>query len=572
MIPPAWQYAKGLYRGRLKQVAALWAGSFLMLAFPLANIWLIKYGANALVQEQDTRKLLTACAVIAAIRWLQGALTWVLSMENAATNQVASQRLRDDLVNNSLRLSSAYYAQADRAKIHTHMVVDVERLQTMAGTLLGSLVPAIASAATLGIMMAWLEWRLTALLVCAAPLYYLSARYFNSRQAVLIQQFYDAFDRSARQFRDFIDSMVLIKIHGAELAAQSRQMTNARELVDIVTRRRKLSASQILTENAVTVLVGLGMLLLGNGLVTAGDVTVGGLFAFLAGAALLREPVRTLLGAIPAIMEGNRSLHRLYDWLQTQDEPPYTGRRPLTSFQGRIELRGMRHLYGECEVLKGVDLILEPGLITTLSGLNGAGKTTLANLILGLYRPTSGQILVDGIDLNDIDIQDYRRQLGVVQQVPLILTGTVAQNIACGEEEPLEDDLWEAIRLAGAGGLVTRLGGVSAFVGESGGQLSGGEKQRLAIARAFYRNPRVLILDEPSNHLDTGAVEQLILALKSLPQAPAIFLISHQPLLLNMAARCYHLENGVATLSRGLEPLGKAASLAARDHLGISTF
>lgn len=190
-----------------------------------------------------------------------------------------------------------------------------------------------------------------------------------------------------------------------------------------------------------------------------------------------------------------------------------------------------------------------------ITGASGTGKTTMSMLLLGLYRPLSGRILFDGVSIDELDVTDLRHQIGTMAQDPLILSESVAANIAFGLRDgdslvrvtPVNIDgrVRAAAELAGARAFIEALPeGYATVLGTRGINLSGGQRQRIALARALIRNPRLLILDEPTNHLGTSTVLRVLATVAGWPVPPAVLIISHDPELLMHLPRVLHLSDG----------------------------
>lgn len=198
------------------------------------------------------------------------------------------------------------------------------------------------------------------------------------------------------------------------------------------------------------------------------------------------------------------------------------------------------------DVFDSLSLSLEKGKITALVGRSGTGKSTIVNLLLGLYKPASGQILVDGIDLSEIDMVSWRELIGIVDQETFLLSGTIAENIAYGRETESADRVVEAARIAYAHDFIEQLpNGYDTEVGQYGGSFSGGEKQRLAIARALLRNPKVLIMDEPTSSLDAMSENLVTKTLKSIKKDRVTLIIAHRFSTIKNADEIYVLEDGM---------------------------
>ena len=284
----------------------------------------------------------------------------------------------------------------------------------------------------------------------------------------------------------------------------------------------------------------------GAWLVFSGGVTVGGLTAFLAYIARFYGRVESMIRMVPATQRAAASAQRIFEILDckpTVAEPP----RPvkLGRVAGRIEISGVHFRYGAREVLHGVDLVIEPGEMIGLVGTSGSGKSTLANLVCRFYDPSSGSIRIDGVDLRDVDIADYHRNLGCVLQEPFLFFGTIADNIAYGRPDASRDKIVEAARAAGAHDFIlSQPLAYDSRVGERGGGLSGGERQRLSIARALLVDPRILILDEATSSVDAETEAIIQAAIDRLVTGRTTIAIAHRLSTLRRANRLVVLDAG----------------------------
>ena len=222
------------------------------------------------------------------------------------------------------------------------------------------------------------------------------------------------------------------------------------------------------------------------------------------------------------------SLSRLY---QEGDEEPGPGRRPLTVLRGRVCLENVHFRYATTGrySLCGVSFEIPPGTSVALVGASGSGKSTIASLVLGFYQPEQGRISIDGHDLAEVDRRSYRQQIGVVSQEVILFQGTVLDNIAWGDPQPDVARAREAASLAQALGFIEALpGGLDYELRDGGGGLSGGQRQRLALARAIYRDPRLLILDEATSALDPDSERLVQEALDGILVGRSTLIIAHR--------------------------------------------
>lgn len=223
--------------------------------------------------------------------------------------------------------------------------------------------------------------------------------------------------------------------------------------------------------------------------------------------------------------------------------------RAKPQLRNACKLTDVTFNYGRGAVLKNVDMEIPAGKITTVIGESGSGKTTIADLLLGLYAPAAGSVTVDGIDLKDIDVQDWRSHIGYVPQEIILFNDTIRANISLGEQHIDDAQIWEALRVADAADFVRSLPeGLNTSVGERGLKISGGQRQRIALARALAHRPKLLILDEATSALDPATEAAICSAIQARPEGLTVLAITHQPAWVDAADRIYRIEGGQSRL------------------------
>jgi ATP-binding cassette subfamily B protein len=214
----------------------------------------------------------------------------------------------------------------------------------------------------------------------------------------------------------------------------------------------------------------------------------------------------------------------------TLSDAPARPDQAMASGGNVLELDDLWVSYGGMRALSGVSLVVPEGSVVALLGPNGAGKSTIVSLMLGLYRPGSGRLLADGIPYDELDMHVLRRQIGVVLQDPIILPGSIAENIAYGHADATMADIRRAAEWSTAAGYIEALPqGYETQAGDEGSLLSGGQRQRIAIARALIADPALLILDEPTTYLDEASIRALTTNLNALPGGPSVLIVTHDP-------------------------------------------
>ena len=400
------------------------------------------------------------------------------------------------------------------------------------------------------VILTVIDWRLLLGSLVLLPVVFLTHRTWISR----IRPLY----RDIRTQRQDIDSLATEAFAGMRVVrAFGRQRSESGRF----TRNNHFMARQQLhvwwwariVEVVWEILIPLAsaaLLLYGGSRVLEGDLTLGDLMMFLVYLAMLLSPLAVLANSAAAFQSSLAGLDRVLDLL---GEPREMSDRPGTimirkeDVQGRLTLSDVSFRYpGSAEfVLHKVDLDVQPGETIALVGRSGAGKTTLTNLVARFYDPATGTVQLDGVDLREIDVESYRRLLGIVEQDVFLFDGTVAENIGYAARGSAQEQIERAARAANAHDFIADLDrGYETVIGERGVRLSGGQRQRIAIARALLADPRILILDEATSNLDSESERLIQQSLVTLMRGRTSFVIAHRLSTITHADRIVVLEAG----------------------------
>ena len=398
----------------------------------------------------------------------------------------------------------------------------------------GQVVTAATQLVVAVIVMLFVSPLLTLVFLGTVPVYVVLVRLSTRR----LRPLYDSLQEGASRYRSRqLDSIRGIETVKSMSAEESLHRGLVKQFSEFTDRLFRADLTAMLLEGGVQLVtfVSLALFLwVGALLVLDHRLSVGGLVAFNSLVVLANGPVLLILGAWDQAHYNRIILARLEDIVA---EEPEQGRdrsrlRPVPTLEGRVALRNVRFAYPGAvptPVLEDITLDAEPGTTVAIVGRSGSGKTTLAKLLAGLYEPTEGRILYDGLDLASLDHRDLRRHLGFVLQETHLFDDSIGRNIALGDETPDVERLRWAARIAGAQQFVERLPlAYDTRVGESGLSLSGGQKQRIAIARAVYTRPAVLILDEATSALDTESERVVQEGLDEIRRDRTCFVIAHR--------------------------------------------
>ncbi|WP_462121502.1 ABC transporter ATP-binding protein [Methylorubrum thiocyanatum] len=309
-------------------------------------------------------------------------------------------------------------------------------------------------------------------------------------------------------------------------------------------------------------LVQIVVLLGGAAFVVRGDLTAGGFVGFLLLVGVFYRPLEKIGAVIETYPKGIAGFRRYQQLLATEpDIADRPGAVPAPPLKGEIRFEGVRFGYSPNRpVLDGVDLTIRAGETVAFVGPSGAGKTTLLSLIPRFYEAEGGRITIDGHDIRDLTLASLRGQIGIVQQDVFLFAGTIRENIAYGRLDASEAEILDAAARARLDGLIAALPeGLDTVIGERGVKLSGGQKQRLAIARAFLKNPPILILDEATSALDTQTEREIQASLSELAEGRTTLVIAHR------LATIRHADRIVVVAESGIAEQGRHDALLAAD-------
>jgi ATP-binding cassette subfamily B protein len=460
--------------------------------------------------------------------------------------------LRTRVYDHVQRMPLQFFTRTQTGALVSRLNNDVTGAQRAFTSTLSGVVSNVIQLVLTAAVMFSLSWQITVLSLIMLPLFIIPARRVGKRLADITRESYnlDAKMNATMTERFNVAGALLVKLFGRPEAEAARFGERAERVRDIGIQQAMFSrtffvAMLLVASLAQALTYGLGGWLAVTGSVTAGTVVTLALLL-----TRLYGPLTALSNVRVDVMSALVSFDRVFEVL---DLKPGIAEKPdavaIPAGAGRLEFRDVKFRYPSAAevslatledvatlervetapVLKGVDFAVEPGQMVALVGPSGAGKSTASMLVSRVYDVTSGAVLIDGIDVRDATLDSLRDTIGVVTQDSHLFHDTIAENLRYAQPDATEDDMWEALRGAQVADLVASLpDGLETVVGERGYRFSGGEKQRIAIARLLLKHPSIVILDEATAHLDSESEAAVQRALSVALQGRTALVIAHR--------------------------------------------
>ncbi len=440
--------------------------------------------------------------------------------------------LRVRLFTHLQRLSLDFYTHEKAGRIMARMTSDLPAMEQL---IQEGVVSLITQAMTLVVVSGFLfsmDFKLTlVVLIGVVPGMLALTLWFHRNSS---KRYEAARERIADVLADLQESLSGVRI----VALNNRQNFNIRRHRAVIEdyKDTNLSAARVAAiygpaANFVGSLGQIAVLIIGGYMVYSGELSVGKISAFVLYISAFFAPIQQLVQLHNTYQQGQAAVAKIRDVFDTKPSVPESpNARDLPDIRGEIQFEGVTFGYAAHNpVLRGLDFTIHPGETFALVGETGAGKSTIAKLVTRFYDPQEGRVLVDGNDLVDLRFDSLRRQLGLVPQEPFLFAGTIRENIAFARPDADDDEVAEACRAVGIGDLLDRLpNGIDTPCHERGVTLSSGERQLIALARAFLAQPRVLILDEATSNLDLKTESLIERALDTLLEGRTAILIAHR--------------------------------------------
>lgn len=519
---------------------------------------------NYLPASEGPAGLLFWISISTVVIFIAGTcLTTINSIASITFGQRMTFDLGADLFLHLQRLSLKFHSRQPLGDTISRVTTDAYGVQTL---ITGALLPLLQSIVSL-IAMFWIMWNLhstmTLLSLTVIPFLWLTIRFFKTSMKDRTRERRDLEGRMMNVVQQTLSAMPAVQAFTREEYEHTRFRRYADETVTAYEKSTQSSMWFKLFVGLVTSIGTAAIIWIGGNQAIEGKLSVGTILVFLAYLASLYGPLNSIAYTTSTVQSAAANIDRVMEVIDAPIE--VTDHPDAKEFQvkGYVQYSNVSFSYHpDIPTIRNVSLEASPGEVLAIVGPTGAGKTTIVNLLARFFDPASGNITIDGVDVRHIKLQSLRRSIAMVLQEPFIFPISVADNIAYGRPEATREEIISAARDANAHDFIMRLSqGYDTIVGERGATLSGGEKQRLSIARAFLKDAPILILDEPTSALDARTEAKLLDALDRLMFGRTVFIIAHRLSTVRHADIILVVEHGV------IVERGKHAELLACNGL-----
>jgi len=521
------------YRWQLAAVTAIIVASSVV---GLASPFLLRAVIDDALPAKNVRLLAWLVIGMVAVAAITSAFGVVQTWISTKVGQQVMHALRTSVFGHLQRQSIAFFTRTRTGEVQSRITNDIGGMESVVTSTATSIAANLTTAVATAVAMVALSWRLSLIsLVVMPPAIYLTRKVAQMRRAITAAQQRELADLNVTIEEGLsINGIQLAKTMGAGPALVQRFTTSSARLIDLELRSQLAGRWRMASLSIIFAAIPAVIYLAAGLPVTAGTITIGTLIAFTTLQNSLFRPVTGLLNTSVSVISSLALFARIFEYLDLPvevDDPADPVEIDPAQVTGHVSIEGVGFTYPGAgrPALDGIDLDIPAGSTLALVGETGSGKTTLAGLVARLYDPSAGAVRIDGADIRDMRLTDLAAIVGVVSQETYLLHTTVRENLRYARPGATDAEIENAARAAQIHDLIAALpDGYDTMVGSRGHRFSGGERQRLAIARTLLRDPRVLVLDEATSALDTETERAVQQAFDTLARGRTTITIAHR--------------------------------------------
>ena len=511
-----------------------------------ASAFLVKPVLDDIFFNKDTTMLKIIPLVVVLIYFLRGLGMYGQDYFMNYVGENVIKALRNDLYNHIQDLPIAFFHKEQTGVLMSRITNDVNIIKAMVSTAVTGSLKDSFTIAGLTFVIFYRDWKMALFAFVILPVAFFPIVEFGRRVRRISTGWQEAMADLNSFLHETFAGNKIVKAFGMESYEKKRFFDKT---LDLFKLEMKAVIARSLSSPIMEFLGGLGIAFIiwyGGYKVITGSSTAGTFFSFMAAVLMLYDPVKKLSGLNNAVQQGLAAADRVFDIIEMESDIKER-KDPITIKRGqhRVTFENVYFKYDDVMVLKDINLDVMAGEVLALVGMSGGGKTSLVNLIPRFYEVTRGAIKIDGMDIRDVSISSLRDQMGIVTQEPILFNESVRNNIAYGKRNATDKEIIKAAEAAYAYDFIQNFPNkFDTNIGELGGRLSGGEKQRICIARALLKDAPILILDEATSSLDAEAEMLVQKALENLMKGRTTFVIAHRLSTIDYADRIVVIVNG----------------------------
>lgn len=533
------------YRGAVLGILGI---TLLLAAANAVEPLILKAIFDNLATDRVTRSLIIGIGVLVGLGLFREAATAITNWMTWHTRLGVHYTLLESTVERLHRMPLSFHRKEGVGAIMTRLDRSIQGFVGAVNQILFNIFPAVLYLGIALVIMLRLNWKLALIVTCFLPLPAIIAALGGPEQTRRERTLLDQWSKIYSRFNEVLSGIVTVRSFSMEDAEKKRFLKDVHKANEVVIRGVGIDSGLGAATNLAVTAARITAIAFGGMLILQGKLSLGTLVAFLGYVGGLFGPVQGLTTIYQTIQKAYVSLDEIFSILDVQE---HLGDAPdaveLSEVRGEVVMRGLKFRYDAQSrpLLHGIDLHVPPGQTVAIVGPSGSGKTTLMALLMRFYDPDEGSICLDGRDLRKLRQRSLRQNIGTVLQDPLLFNDTIRNNIAYGRPNATLAEIEAAAKAANAHDFISNLPeGYETMVGERGGRLSIGERQRVTIARALLKNPPILVLDEATSSLDAESEGLVQEALERLMKGRTTFVIAHRLATVVNADRIIVLKHG----------------------------
>jgi len=538
---------KDYTRKFLKKIFIAVIFSIIVATSTSAIAWLLDPAIKKLFIEKDQKLIFIIPMAIIVCFAAKGVSLYFAKTILIEVSEEIKKILQFEMLSSFIKSDTQYIDTRHSGKSISNLNFDIEQIKSLLSRALLNLIKDGLTLVGLLIVMIYQNWKLSIIALIMIPLASMVAKNLGKRMGKVVTEAQLRSGDLNKHLIELFKNHKLIKIFQREKFEKSRSEKFINALIEKskkieIVYARPSSIMETLTGVVIAILIYYTGKLIFND-----EIGINNFFSFLAAMMLAYQPVRSLATLNLGINQGISAGRRILPIIDHENKILANETKPkLKLYNADIKFKNVNFAYDENNIiLKNININIEGGKINAIVGLSGAGKSTLLNLIPRIYDKSSGDIIIDNQSIYDVNLASLRNQISIVDQNTTLFDDTIFNNIIYAKPDATEEEVFEASRLSMSEDFIKNLDkGFDTLVGENGTRLSGGEKQRISIARAFLRKSKIILLDEPTSSLDSETENKIQLALKKLTENKTTIVIAHRLSTIQNANKIFVIDNG----------------------------